>query len=90
MADKITTTKTLGIGVEYISGKTNAEATKYIKVPNPRTGITETQIKTAMQNYLTGDIFLDEYTLDPLAGASVKTSYIETVTKTDYDIGFFD
>lgn len=88
MADKITENAILGIGVEYTDSEAKKK-TAYVKVPNPRSGVTETQIKTAMQNYLTGNVFVDE-NYDPLTGAVVSTAYKETTRRTDYDIGFFD
>lgn len=89
MADKITQTVILGIGIKYTDAETGKSKTSYIKAPNPRSGITETQIKTAMQNYLTGNIFYDENG-EPLTGATTETAYTERTKITDYDIGFFD
>lgn len=88
MANKVTEASILGIGIEYTDAE-GKKKTAYIKTPNPRENVTETQIKTAMQNYLTGNVFVDE-NLDPLTGASVSTAYKETTRRTDYDIGYFD
>ena len=95
MADKITQSVILGVGIKYlavvdIEEGTTKDKTTYIKVPNPRSGITENQIKTAMQNYLTGNIFLDPRAAEPLENASIDTAYTEITKTTDYDIGFFD
>lgn len=90
MADKITESTVLGIGIEYTTASYDTDLTRYIEIPNPRSGLTETQIKTAMQNYLTGNVFLDKKTGDTLVGANVKTAYTERTKIIDYDIGFFD
>lgn len=89
MADKITENVILGIGIEYTDTQTDKAKTTYIKIPNPRSGVTKNQIQTAMQNYLTGNIFFDE-NYEPLVGATTKTAYTERTRTTDYDIGFFD
>lgn len=89
MADKITESTILAIGVEYTDETSGNKKTSYIKTPNPKSGITETQIKTAMQNYLTNNIFVND-DLSPLTDASVSTAYKETTRRTEYDIGYFD
>lgn len=88
MADKITENSILAIGIEYTDNTTGSTKTGYIKVPNPRSTVTENQIKTAMQNYLTGNIFVDENA--DTVNASVATAYKEKTKRTDYDIGYFD
>ena len=48
MADTITTSESLGIGVEFMDGTDKRTST--ITIPNFRSSITETQIKQAFAN----------------------------------------
>lgn len=87
MADKVTEQKILAIGLEY--EKDGSARTAYIKIPNPRNNLTETQIKEATQKLLEGaEPILRSTTGAPLDSATaIVTAYTENVKTTEYDIG---
>lgn len=87
MADKVTQTKTLGVGIQH--GGTTTQTTTYIKIPNPKQNLNESQIKTAVQLYISSGI-LGNTDGGTLINPVVKTAYTETVETTDLDIGFSD
>lgn len=89
MADKVTTSKTLGVGLEYISTETQKAKTVYLKLENPKTNVTETTIKTAVQNLISGDdpIFLTPEEEEFNSATAVSTAYVEEVRTTEFDIG---
>lgn len=90
MADKVTVTKTLGIGYEYLDSETQKTKTVYLKVPNPKDNLTESQIKTAALNFITGEdpIFLPPNSSQPFDTATaIATAYREEIQTTNYDIG---
>lgn len=90
MADKVTITKTLGIGYEYLDSETQKTKTVYLKVPNPKDNLTESQIKTAALNFINGEdpIFLPPNSSEPFDTATaIATAYREEIQTTNYDIG---
>lgn len=90
MADKVTVTKTLGIGYEYLDSETQKTKTVYLKVPNPKDNLTESQIKTAALNFINGEdpIFLPPNSSQPFDTATaIATAYREEIQTTNYDIG---
>lgn len=92
MADTVTTTNTLGIGFEYIDSETQKTKTVYLKVPNPKNGLTESQIKTAAANLITGanPILLPPENKSDIpfdTSTGIITAYTETIETTEYDIG---
>jgi len=91
LADKVTVTKTLGIGYEYLDSETQKTKTVYLKVPNPKDNLTESQIKTAALNFITGEdpVFLPpENAEGPFETATaIATAYREEIQTTNYDIG---
>lgn len=93
MADKITNTNTLGIGVEYLYSKPGEPVgliikTTYIKLPNPKSNLDKETITNAAlpfaQNILKAD------TGAPLSNTTISTAYRETQTTTELDIGIID
>lgn len=89
MADTIKEGTIIAVGVEY----TDAEAkTKnvYVKIPNPKSNITEQQVKSIFQGEIIGGanpLFVppEGGTLD--SDTAVFTAYTEYTKTTEYDIG---
>lgn len=99
MADKITTTNTLAIGVEYTrteGDKAGQVHTIYFKLPNPKSNLTAQQIKNATENLLTiqgnngTPFWTDPNTGEAMSDAKIATAYTEIVTTRNYDIGVDD
>lgn len=88
MADKITTTNILGVGLTYTDSDAK-EKTVYLKLDNPKTGLTESDVRTHVMPALTGEnpLFLtpEENPFDTTT--AILTAYTEQTTKTEYDIG---
>lgn len=96
MADKVTSTNTLAVGIEYDDNtKSTGKATKYVKLPNPKSNLSESQIKTVFEplivtrtvddvpQYFFGSNStgaLDDY--NPI----VKTAYTEAVETIELDL----
>lgn len=98
MADKITETNILAIGVRYISeyateaGGTDKKKTIYLKLNNPRQGLTEQAIRTVADPLLTTQEGQEgAFWTDPKGGnfdssASVFTAYTEYQRIYEYDL----
>lgn len=80
MADKITTSRTLYIG--YTDNQNKLET---MKLPNPKTNLSEDQIRTAM-NYLTDTIGIFDKNGEALSNTQLTTAYIDDVRKIELDI----
>lgn len=83
MATKTTTTSArLYIGIDQSNGKT-----RYINIPNPLANVDESAVKTAMANFTTNSILLDEATGEPITDTSaISTAYTNysTVTSVEF------
>lgn len=86
MADKVTTTNTLGVGIEYPDAEKGTIKTAYLKIPNPKIGLTESQIKNAVGNLLTAEILKDIHG-NVISTTAIATAYTETQEVVDLDIG---
>lgn len=88
MADTVTTTKTLAIGFEYVDSETAKTKTAYLKIPNFKTSLTETQIKNAAQNLISGEnpILKDPQDKNFDTATAIATAYTETVETTELDL----
>lgn len=87
MADKISISKSLSIGVEYAEGRETRTTT--INIPNFRTGLTEQQIKNAF----TGNNVIiygydDQETPLPVLPENVVTASTTNQTVHNIDIGW--
>lgn len=83
MADTITSTHELDIGLDYIDdGK---EKTVYIKIPNPKATLTESTIRTQMTTFINAGIVKDPNN-EPLSSTSIGTAYTVDETKIDIDL----
>lgn len=89
MADTITNTNTLAVGLEYTDTTTDTVKTVYLKVPNPKSGLSETTIKNTIQKFISGEnpILKTPQFQDFDSATAIATAYTETVQRTDYDIG---
>lgn len=91
MADKMTTTNTLGIELEENeSGDTDGKIQKMtLKLPNPKNNLTEAYIRENMQSLLTTVLVPQPEGEDPTSQAifNVIGAYKEVVEKVELDIG---
>lgn len=95
MADKITTTNILAVGIRYTSDyTTDKKSTIFMKLPNPQSDLTEQQIKNVFTPLLTtqegqGGAFLTNPTTDENfdSSASVHTAYTEYQRVVEIDLG---
>lgn len=91
MADKITEEKILAIGLEYEGVTSEGPKTKtaYVKIPNPKTNLTEQQIKNVAMQLISGEgaILRDAEGDDFDTETAIVTAYTESVKKTVIDIG---
>lgn len=88
MADKITEGNTLAIGLEYESLEQKIK-TAYIKVPSPRSNLTEQQIRTVALQLISGEgAILRDAEGDAFdSDTAIVTAYTEYEKKTEYDLG---
>ena len=86
MADTIKTDNSLNIGLEYTDAD-NKTKTIYLKTPNPRNNITETEIRNAMNTFINAQIVLDPEG-NPFSTTSVSTAYTLNEQKVSLDVGW--
>ena len=86
MADTVSSSNSLNVGLEYLDENAKTK-TITLKVPNPKANITESQIKNAMNNFVSSG-----FLLDPLGNAfsssSVATASTVTEQKIQLDVGW--
>ena len=90
MADSITSSSYLYIGIKNTNGyytEDNPAKMQYIKVPSPKIGITEEQIKTAVQPGITNQIYVDDKGVTYASDSKIVTAYTDYQTVTTVDIG---
>lgn len=93
MADKITEGNSLAIGLTYDYTNPDDQVIKtrntYIKVPNPRSGLTEQQIRTVAAQLIAEDGGIirnaEGGTYD--SSTAIFTAYTEYEKKIEYDLG---
>ncbi len=87
MADSITSSSELAIGLDYTitENEQTKNRTTYLKVPNPKTNLTESEIKTAMNTFINQQIILDPDG-KAFSTTSVGTAYTQNETKIDIDL----
>lgn len=92
MATTITTTNTLGIGLEYYDPHDDRNKTVYVKVPNPKAELTEQAIKAAAVTLINGEnpILLDKWGSPFDSNTAVETAYIENQERIEVDTGYED
>ena len=81
MADTVSTSIILGIGVEYTDTETQKAKTTYLKIPNPKNNLTEQEIKDAAKLLVIGD---ENNTYEPLLLTSQGERFSETAILTAY------
>lgn len=97
MADKITETNILGIGVRYISEvdpdtSIATYKTIYFKLNNPKSNLTAQEIKTVTEPLLevqggnTTPFWTDPRTNEAMSDASIYTAYTEHKQETEFDL----
>lgn len=84
MADTIKSTHELDIGLDYIDDE-GKEKTAYIKIPNPKTNLTESTIRTQMTTFINAGIIKDPNN-EPLSSTSIGTAFTVDETKIDIDL----
>lgn len=94
MADKVTETNILAIGVRYIDdAEAETKKTIYLKLPNPQNNLTEQQIRTVTEPLLqTQPEQAGAFWTNPKTGenfesdATVYTAYTEWQRVLEYDL----
>lgn len=89
MADTITTAKTLAVGMEYISTETEKTKTVYLKIPDPKTGLTESTVREYAGKMISGanPILLNPDGEPFDTATAIVTAYTENVQTQELDIG---
>lgn len=87
MADKVTTTKTLGVQVEYLD-TVSEKKTATFKIPNYMSNLTEETVREKFQPYLNLLVFEDENENTP--NKTILSAYVEDQEKVELDIGWKD
>lgn len=98
MADKITETRILAIGVKFISEVDPDTGiakykTNYVKLPNPKNNLSAQEIKNATEPLLvtqegnTTPFWTDPRTAEAMSDASIATAYTEYTKVTEFDLG---
>lgn len=89
MADTITTSSYLSIGIKNTNGydEENPAKMQYIKLPNPKVGLTEQQIKTAVQPGIEAQLYIDDKGVVYASDSKIVTAYTDYQTVTSVDIG---
>ena len=87
MADSITSSAELSVGLDYTitEGEQTKNRTTYLKIPNPKANLTESEIKTAMNTFINQQIILDPEG-QAFSTTSVGTAYTQYDTKIDIDL----
>lgn len=86
MADTITSSSIIAIGINNEVNNPEAK-TQYIKLQNPKSNLTEEQIRAAVQPGLTQSIYLDANGIAYTSESSIVTAYTENQTVQALDIG---
>ena len=88
MADTVSTSNILGVGLEYMDTETLKAKTTYLKIPNPKANLTETQIKNAVSNLISGEnpILLTTQGEPFDSATAITTAYTESQEVIEIDI----
>ncbi len=92
LADIVTNSNILGIGLEYTKTEDGSKKTVYLKVPNPRQELTEALIKEKTNLLINGQGTANPILLTPDgqkfdSSTAIVTAYTETSEKIEFDIG---
>lgn len=85
MADTVTTSSVLGITFNNSVNDENAR-NQTLKIPNPKTNVTETQIKDVANSMLNAEMLTDNNGYNYTSDSEIVTAYTEFSTVTVYDI----
>lgn len=88
MADSITSSFELSVGLDYVTGDGKGgigTRTVYLKVPNPKANLTESEIKTAVGTFINQKIVTDEEGHD-FSTTSIATAFTTSEEKINIDI----
>lgn len=86
MSDTVKSSNDLSVGLEY-TDTDNKTKTIYLKVPNPRNNITETEIRNAMNTFINAQIVKDPEG-QAFSTTSVSTAYTVNEQKVSLDVGW--
>jgi len=90
LADSITSSFELSVGLEYLTGDGTSSGgtamrTVYLKIPNPKENLTESEIKTAVGSFINQKIVTDEEGHD-FSTTSIATAFTTSEEKINIDI----
>lgn len=83
MADTITSSRELDIGLDYDDNGTTR--TVYLKIPNPKANLTETTIRTQTTTFINAGIVKDPND-EAFSSTSIGTAYTVDETKINIDL----
>lgn len=87
MADSIKTSSQITVGIEYYNEDGNRK-TANINIPNPKSNLTETQIRTAIGQALAQNALIIEDSIsDTISPEQIYTAYTTDESINDLDIG---
>lgn len=84
MADSIKSSFELSVGLDYLTDDAK-EKTVFIKLPNPKTTLTESEIRTAVGTFINSQIVFDPAG-NAFSTSSIATAYTTAEEKIDIDI----
>lgn len=88
MADSITNSNILGIGIDWYDTEEDKAKTAYLKIPNPKNSLTEQEIKSAVGTLLTNRILNDaKGNALETETTIISTAYTEEQEVIEIDIG---
>lgn len=89
MADKVTTTNTLALELNYLDAA-QEEKTTTIKIPNPRSGLTEQTVREKTAELISNILRTEDQIESGDPSFTLQSSYTETEEKVELDIGWKD
>lgn len=88
MADTVTQTRILGVGIDWYDTEEDKNKTTYLKIPNPKNSLTESEIKTTVGTLLTNRILNDaKGNALETETTIISTAYTEEQEVIEVDIG---
>lgn len=84
MADSIKSSFELSVGLDYLNSD-NKDKTVFIKIPNPKSNLTESEIRTAVGTFINSQIVFDPMG-NAFSTSSIATAYTTNEEKIDIDI----
>lgn len=85
MADSISTGLSLNVGLSYSDPETGANKLAYLSIPNPKSNLTENEIRAGVSPLITNNIIMDKHGRN-FSETAITTAYTEATEKIEIDI----